>query len=107
MRHIPNISFLLIGLLTPILIHSQTPIFCCLPDDPLYVNSIPDLILSSESENINLPTEVNNSQEIYFPNEIYNQEGYTGGGTASCASIPTVYYCFTYEIYWNKLSQIL
>lgn len=68
-------------------------------DDPEYLDSLPILILSPVSDGISLPTTVDNSEFIYFPNFIYDQDS-----TGSCASVASVYYTFTYEI--NRLRNL-
>lgn len=67
-----------------------------IPDDPDYINSLPELVLTPISDGINLPSEVDNSEFNYFPDKLYDQDT-----TGSCASASSVYYAFTYEI--NRL----
>ncbi|MCX6233825.1 MAG: right-handed parallel beta-helix repeat-containing protein [Bacteroidetes bacterium] len=57
------------------------------------LNSLPELQLSEISQGINLPIEVLNNEQPYFPTIIMNQQG-----SGMCASASGVYYAFAYEM---------
>ena len=80
-------------------IAQQGPVYGYIPDDQAYMNSLPVMQLSAASAATNLPTEVDNSQQIFFPHsdngasvQMYNQK-YTG----SCTFASTIYYAYAYE----------
>lgn len=77
----------------------QSPVFGYVVDDQAYLNSLPVMQLSAASAATALPSEVDNSQQIFFPHTddgfdvlMYNQK-YTG----SCTFASTIYYTYAYE----------
>ncbi|MCF8235244.1 MAG: hypothetical protein K9G67_08720 [Bacteroidales bacterium] len=95
-------SLSIVVFLCLILINNTTKAQCdpgYLPSDSSYIDSIPLLTLTLQSEALPLPLEVDNSQEIYFPNAFYDQTG-----TSSCVQSAIVFSAFTYEI--NRLRGI-
>lgn len=75
-----------------------------LEDAQEFWDNTPHLILSPESDNWDLPTEVDNSLLMYFPWRINPANGqpqrqiYIQGGNGACAAVSTVHYTLTYEL---------
>jgi len=74
--------------------------------DEAYLSSLPPMVLSPQSAATTLPTEVDNSVQIYFPQQnngsdlyMYNQDG-----TGSCIYVSTVFYEYAYE--YNRLKGL-
>ena len=64
-----------------------------------WISNIETLELNQLTENINLPSEVDNTDEDYWRDHWLNQ-----GGNHMCASAAITYFCFTYEM--NRLTHI-
>ena len=81
-----------------------------LEDDQEFWDNTPHLILSAESDNWDLPTEVDNSQLMYFVRRIDPETGlpqrqiYIQGGNGACAAVSTVHYTLTYEL--NRVREL-
>ena len=73
-----------------------------LEDSTDFWGNTPQLVLSPESQNFQLPPEVNNSNYFYFPrkdeNGVIKKFVYEQKGTNSCAAVSTLFYTFAYEI---------
>jgi len=76
-------------------------------DDEAYFNSLPQMVLTPQSAATALPSEVDNSQQIFFPHEnnsTQNLKLYDQTGTGSCIYVSTVYYAYAYE--YNRLKGL-
>ncbi len=79
-----------------------------LGDDQEFWDNTPHLILPPESDNWDLPTEVDNSLLMYFPRTIIDdeiwREIYIQNGNGACAGVSTVHYTLTYEL--NRVREL-
>lgn len=98
------ILFILVSfLMATVGFSQQTMIYGYQGDDESYFNSLPQMVLTPQSAATTLPSEVDNSQQIYFP-RLDNNGLYDQTGTGSCVYVASIFYAYAYE--YNRLKGL-
>ena len=73
------------------------------PNDSVWQNTLPRVMITPQSIATQLPNEVDNIHFPYFPHDPLNPENphfYDQGTSGTCVAASLVYYCYTYEFNW-------